>query len=297
MLSSIKNITFSLLPVLGSVFFLSSCSGKSDEDILIKSLEESLVASNTSINNSSSTIMRTLADKRTEWDMKEWANFWYPKAEQIIKLSQDTYNYIGALKKLEIIDSDKAKELFTYLLKYKETVLTVDSSISVEFSKNLPLSIDSFNKTEISQKNFYNTYFKKSGSALSSAILTKFQNEIKVAENRMTAFCNTKVGSTIFWFDSYSTLVGQNSNQVNPGEDVIINAGIGAFSKSTSPVININGRNILIGEEGFATYKIKASRNPGKYSIPVSIDFTNPYSGKIESKKIDVEYTVAKPCN
>ena len=68
-------------------------------------------------------------------------------------------------------------------------------------------------------------------------ILSKFQNDIKTAENKVVAFCHTKVGEVKVIFDSYAAIVGQTTNYAMPGEEIKITAGIGAYSKASAPKI------------------------------------------------------------
>lgn len=79
-------------------------------------------------------------------------------------------------------------------------------------------------------------------------------------------------------FDSYAAIVGQNSNYLMPKE-LEIKAGIGAFSKSSVPVISIGGSTIPIGTEGYALYKTEAG-GVGSHSVPVRISFFNQTTGK-----------------
>ena len=296
----VKKITLlQFYPFLSLALFFSACNGKSHNDDIIKVLEESLERSNNSINVSSVTIMKSLEEKTTEYATKERADIWFSKAEQIVNLSSETYDYVGTLKKMKEVNSEKAKELFTSLMKYKEDVLNIDSSIRYEFTNSFILISNSFDSSVQAEKNFGNKFFKNSNSSAISAMLTKLQNSIKVIENKTIAYCHQKIGSTDGdgFFDSYSAIVGQSSNYLKPGDKLEIKAGIGAFSKKAMPKININGSNIELGEEGYASFKIKTPRNPGEYKIPVKISFLNPTTGKEETMKINVEYTVAKECN
>jgi gliding motility-associated protein GldM len=79
-----------------------------------------------------------------------------------------------------------------------------------------------------------------------------------------------------------------------PGEEIEITAGVGAYSKSSAPVISINGAGVSLGEEGFASYKMTAS-SVGSHSVPVRISYMNQVTGKQEVLEKNVEYTVAAP--
>jgi len=88
--------------------------------------------------------------------------------------------------------------------------------------------------------------------------MSKFQNDVKTAENKVVTYCHTKVGEVKVIFDTYTAIVGQNSNYLMPGQEIEIKAGVGAFSKAAQPSISIAGSSVAIGEEGYALYKGQA---------------------------------------
>jgi gliding motility-associated protein GldM len=77
-----------------------------------------------------------------------------------------------------------------------------------------------------------------------------------------------------------------------PGQEIEVNAGVGAFSKAAAPQITINGQNAPLGTEGQATMKI-AGGSLGKHSIPVVIRFKDQ-DGNWQTKSTTVEYTVGQ---
>ena len=283
------------------VLSLFSCTQRNSNDIkIIKAMEENLVLSNSNINLSTQTILKSLQDKTTDWSTSEKAKIWYAKAEIIAKESNNLYTFINKIKKKQEINNATFPLLNKMLVSYKETLLNIDSSIWDSFKddffgfvttfQTFPDTVSSSNSKQISER--------LSTPALSAA-LALLQNNIKINENKLIGYCHSKVGSTDGdgFFDSYSAIVGQSSNYLKPRDNLEIYAGVGAFSKAVQPKININGKVVELGDEGFALYKIKASSKTGKHSVPVKIDFFNQTTGKDESRMIYVEYTVAKPCN
>jgi len=241
-------------------------------------MEQSLANSNTVINTSTDIILKALLEKTYEWATKERSMLWYPKAEQIVKLSKETYNYLENAKR-ELKEKELSIDMLNEkMFKFHQDILNTDSSIRVTFNSD-PMFISPITKVT------------------GSATLTALQNNIKIIENKVIAFCNNKVG--IIWdgFDSYSVIIGQSSNYLKPGDALEITAGVGAFSKAGQPEIIIGDSTVEISEEGCALYKIKVSNKPGQYKIPVKIDFLNQTTGKNEKLEKNIEYTVAKPCN
>src|SRR5215208_5353357 len=63
-----------------------------------KTVDNSLTATNKTITNSTSTIMKSLEDKKSEPVSAVKANIWYPKAEKAQQLSGEMFNYIQDLR-------------------------------------------------------------------------------------------------------------------------------------------------------------------------------------------------------
>ena len=271
------------------MFFISSCTGKSKKDEVIKALEENLIVSNNVINISTTTNMKALYDKSVNFCTEERAKIWLPKAQLVIDNTKKMYDDIENVRSRKSFEDTILKSIFLRLNNYKQTLLTADSSIMEEFANNFDF-IDRF----ILLTN--NSKFKLSNKAV-SPILNLLKNDIKTIENRIIAFCNSKVGCNSFIIDSYSPIVGQSSNYLKPGSELTIQSGIGAYNKSALPQIMINGKKTELGVEGYSIYKMKVPKKPGSYWVPVHIKFMNQITGKEETSNINVEYTVAKTCD
>jgi hypothetical protein len=295
MLISIKNTSCSIFLVLGSMLFISSCTEKSKKDNVIKALGKNLIVSNNVINISTTTNMKALYDKSVDFCTEERAKTWLPKAQIVIdntkKLYAEIEKYIDVenIKRGMNFDNTVLKSIILQLNNYKQILLNSDSSIMEEFANNFDF-IDRFIMLTNNLKSQLNN---KSVSSL----LTLLMNDIKIIENKIITFCNSKVGCNIFIFDSYSSIVGQNSNYLKPGSELTIQAGIGAYNKSSLPQITINGKKAELGVEGYSIYKMKVSKKPGNYIVPVHIKYMNRIIGKEETSNINVEYTVVKPCD
>ncbi len=285
--------------VLAMMLFFSACTGKSDNNkAVIKALQESLESSNTAINVSSTDILHSLDEKSRDYSTKERADVWLPKAQHIQKLSEEIFNYVEGLKKANNIKIKTANELFAKLMRHKEDILAVDSSIMYEFAKNIILISRSFDTTKQTGNDFYNTFFRNSAALSTSAMLTKLQNNIKIIENKTITYCHNKIGVTDGdgFFDSFSAIAALSSSYVKAGEAIEITAGICSFSTRESPVITINRKNISLRETGEAIYSFKASNKPGKHFVLVRIDYFDQNGNKQYITK-QLEYTVAKECD
>jgi gliding motility-associated protein GldM len=285
-----------------------------------KTVNRSLENTNVTVNNSTSTIMKSLQDKTTTEETKIRALEWYPKAQQTVSISKTLYDYIGSLKSkilteaggsltdpnknfkednLEIVTrlmvkEGEGKKLFAALQKYKTDILGIDSSIKTEFEKSLNIDLSNPPGRDGKTKEWDYAYFNMVPTVAGLTILSKFQNDIKTAENKVVAFCHSKVGEVKVIFDAYAPIIGQSSGYLMPGQELEIKAGIGAYSKQAQPVISINGQGVAIGPEGYASFKTTVN-GIGSHTIPVRIGYFNQVTGKQEVAEVPVEYIVGSP--
>ncbi|MGQ0738828.1 MAG: hypothetical protein ACT4OJ_07185 [Bacteroidota bacterium] len=278
---------------------LTSCfrDSKRTSDI-IQSLEEGLKKSDKIIKQKTEEDLKSLEDKTTRPETKERADYWFPVAKRVTELSSEISGDIENLKELKKIDFASSERLYNQIREYTDSILNAEAEIKLNFEKTLFLTSMLSQYQDKTSKEFYNKNFKNSASYLISPTLTKFQNEISIAANKITKFCLNKIGMVDGpgFYETFSAIIGQNSTILKPGEVLKIEAGIGAFSKSQQPVIFINGKNVTVGEEGFSSFKMKVPDKPGKYRVPVRIKFFNTI-GKEEEHSYKVNYTVAKPCD
>ena len=89
---------------------------------------------------------------------------------------------------------EKGEELFERLKNYKHDILAVDEELDKEFNSTIFLTTPAFDMLKTKQ-DFTKTFFDDIPTVAALAMLSKFQNNIKVNENRMVTFCNNKIGS------------------------------------------------------------------------------------------------------
>ena len=282
-----------------------------------RTVNRSLENTNTTVNRSTETIMNSLKEKTTKPETAERANKWLPKADSVVMFSKNVYDYITSLKaqilekaggsisdptkefkedNLDIVtklmvQGGEGKKLLKMLGDYKANVLGINPDIKTEFENSLQIDLSNPPGRDGKTKDWDISYFSMVPTVAGLTILSKFQNDIKTAENKVVAFCHNKVGSVEVVFDSYSAIVGQSSNYLMPGQKLEIKAGVGAFSKSAKPIITIGGSPVELGEEGFAMKEFVAE-GIGARKIPVTIEYFNQTTGQKEIKKVDVEYEV-----
>ena len=287
-----------------------------------KTVDTSLQNSNTNITTSNATLYASLEAKKNEAASAVLANIWAPKAETAKKLSADMMAYIEDLKaqlkkasnlryvekdgkqvedfKLDALDPStrlfetegRGKEFEAKLVAYKKAMLDIDPAIKKAYEATLPIDVTPPLSQEGHQKDFTTSYFHMTPTIAALTMLSKFQNNIKNAENQVVSFCHTQVGKVEVHMDKVGVLVGQNSNYLMPGQELTVKAGVGAYSSASKGTININGSSKTL-IDGQTTYKTTVS-GAGPHTIQITGTFTGE-DGKPVPINDKVEYVVGTP--
>ena len=279
-----------------------------------KTVDKSLVKSNVNLESSTSTTFGSLVEKLKDPQVnKEKLEIWTKHATEAKSLSDEFNNYIDGLKKelktmsgLKIENGEekfkdddlnassnlmdngkKGKELDDKLKAYRAAMLAIDPLIDSNFKKNFPIEIDP-NAGDATTRSF-----RMMPTVAAVTLLSKYQNNIKNAENQVVNFCHDQVSKVKVIYNQFAAIVGQSSNYLMPGEKLKINAGVGAFSTEARPVISIGGNSIAVNAEGVAEKEF-AVDGSGDKSIAVNVSYTTP-DGKTESKPYTIKYTVGVP--
>ncbi len=291
-----------------------------------KVVDKSLMLSNTNLDGANKTLFQSLDAKLKDPMTAEKAKPWNEKALLAKAESEKMDKYIEELKvelkkeagskmvegkeQFKEDDLEAATRLFgngeggknkgvefeKMLVDYRKKMLAIDPEIAKEFATSLAVEDMEKNKTvgqDGKTKEFTEAFFHMTPTVAALTLLSKFQNNVKNAENQVVTYCHTQVGAVKVVYDQFAALVGQSSNYVMPGEDMEITAGVGAYSKAAQPQITIAGSGAAIDADGRAVYKFKAS-GAGPRTVPVSVTYTKP-DGTKESKTFDVKYTVGTP--
>ncbi|UEG51158.1 gliding motility protein GldM [Ferruginibacter lapsinanis] len=287
-----------------------------------KVVDKSLINSNLNLTNASSTLYKSLEEKLTDPKSAEMAKVWQPKAEQAHKLADEMDAYLNDLKKelkvesgLALVDGKetfkednldaatrlfgdgehgkkKGPELKQKLEDFKKAILAIDPEIKEKFEQNFPVDASPPIGQDGTKKDFTNAYFHMTPTVAALTILSKFQNNIKNAENQVASFCHSKIGEVKVRFDKFGVLVGQSSNYLMPGQELEVTAGVGAYSSAAAPQISIGGSSVAV-IDGKGTYKTTVS-GAGSRSIPVTIHYKDQ-NGVDQTATSEVKYVVGTP--
>ncbi|MEO6584501.1 MAG: gliding motility protein GldM [Ferruginibacter sp.] len=283
-----------------------------------KVVDRSLQNSSRNLSAANATLYASLLEKLNQPESRLKAQEWQPLGEKAKALSTNMNQYIEDLKvqlkkeaDLKMVDGQenfkednleaatrlfsengKGAELEKRLLDYRKAMLDIHPSIRTQFEKTLPVDVDPPVGQDGIKKSFTNAYFHMTPTVAGLTLLSKFQNNVKNAENQVVTYIHEQIGAVKVKFDKTGVLVGQSSNYVMPGQEISITAGIGAYSSGAEPVISIGGANVPV-IDGAGTYKTTASGG-GLRRIPVTIRYKDQ-DGNLKSETKEVEYTVGTP--
>jgi gliding motility-associated protein GldM len=282
-----------------------------------KTVNNSLVKTNTAVNASTDQIMSSLSDKRSEPGTAQKANIWYPRAEQvtlaakkvndliqgfkneILKASGGDPNNLDKTYKEDNLDvatrmmikQKKGQELLKALTEFKATVGGVGGdSVKAEIEKMMQIDIDKPKTPTSAKKSWEEVYFHMVPSVAALTILSKFQNDVKTTENKVVNFCHEQVGKVVLRFNQYEPIVGQSAAVLLPGQELEIKAGLAAFNSDKKPSVTINGSNVQLDDKGLAVWKTTVNSSG---TVRVVVNFTDQ-DGNPQSKPYDVQYTVGQ---
>lgn len=290
-----------------------------------KTVDRSLTTASAIVEQNNSDIFKSFQRKIEDPKTKEKAEIWMPRAVQAKKLADEVYTYIDGLKlelkkesglktvngvedfKEDDLEAgtrllvspkptgyEKGKELLAKLQNFKTQLLAIDPSIKTDVGPSLPLDLSiPPSKNEAAKNDWAFSYFHMTPSIAGITILSKFQNDIRNSEAQVVEYCHKKIGEVEVIYDEFQAFAGTNSQYLMPGEELVITAGVGAFSKAARPSITIDGANIAIKEDGSAEYKTTVS-NSGSNTKRVRISFLKP-DGTTATVEKEVKYTVGVP--
>lgn len=279
-----------------------------------RTVDKSLVKSNTNLEAGNTGLFASLAAKVNETGVdKAKLATWTTNAQTAKKLSDDFNTYLDGLKSQlktmsgfkneknekgddkfkeddlnassNLMDNEKkGEELDNKLKAYRTAMLAIDPAIATEFATTFPVEVDP-------TKDATTNSFRMMPTVAAVTLLSKYQNNIKNAENQVVTFCHNQVGQVKFIYDQFKPIIGTSSTYLMPGEQMTVTAGIGSFSKSAAPSITINGVTQSANADGVAERTFPVS---GSGSVNVVITYTKPDGTKGTETKT-IPYTVGQP--
>jgi hypothetical protein len=134
-------------------------------------------------------------------------------------------------------------------------------------------------------------YFKNVTALTALALLNKIQNDIVTTENMFLWYCNINSVSNFCGYARFEPLVSLSSNSIKQGDSIQITARISAYNGAVTPRLTINKTTIETSAGFIGNYTLKSSGKPGKYAVPIDIEFVQPDGSRATISK-NVYYTV-----
>jgi gliding motility-associated protein GldM len=234
---------------------------------------------------------------------------------EIDKDGKEKFNDANLDAATRVFDRDgKGKILYDSLTEYKKQMLAVlnpeefkgnkvlfdeVTKAKADFDKQLPLDLSvpqsqtGAAKSGDDVKDWVTNYFHMTPTIAAITILSKFQNDVKNSESQMVDYCYKQIGSVKVVYNQFEAFAGTNATYLMPGDELEIQAGIGAFSAAAKPDITINGAHQSLNADGVADYKTKVE-GAGEHSVTVNIAYTKP-DGTIATIPKVIKYTVGLP--
>lgn len=286
-----------------------------------KTVDKSLMTATGVAEKKNSEIFKSFQKKIEDPTTRDKAEIWLPKAQKAKALSDEVYNYIEALKAelkkeagLKMVDGKedfkeddldaatrlfvsapptgkgKGKELFDKMKAFKDQLLAIDPEMAAAIGSNLPLGLPAV-KNEKDKEEWAYTFFHMTPTVAGITMLSKFQNDIKNSESQAVEYCHKEIGEVELVYDQFQAIANANASYIMPGEEIIINAGVGAFNSASQPRVSVDGASATPTPDGSFEYKFRPT---GTGSKNVTISFVKP-DGTTASVTKEIKYTVGVP--
>ena len=291
-----------------------------------KTVEQSLKSSIEIVDKKSEDLIKSLEKKAEDPKTKAKASYWLPIAQKAKDIAHETFDYIENLKKelkeesgLKIengkevfkeddldaptrlfiskkpIGKEKGTELYKKLENFRNQLVNLDPKIKLDVEKNLPLNLNIQISENGETEAWEYGYFHMTPTIAALTILTKFQSDVRNSEQDIIAYCHKEIGEVELIYDEFAALAVSNSQYFLPGDDLIIRAGVGAFSKAAKPQIYVDGQSIPLKTDGLAEYTLKIGEGyVGEQSKKVKIVYAKP-DGTVASVEKIIKYNIGLP--
>ena len=296
-----------LLPLSSILLMLAYCHPNPSNSQL-EEIDNGLRLSIHFIAGQNAVIYHSLQAKQSDPTTRDLSNLWSPPALKVRMISERAITYIDSLHTKMTINRSLSKNdeqsLFDTLFDCKRDFLDVfpDSldpykqflaKQREDFKRYIPLFHESstYRQPDLDFAEWSDHLFQRDTSMIALS-LDKLKIDILLSEQEIVKFCDFQVMSTVDRYDIFAPLITLNSNVVAPGDTIELSAGIGSYYSSARPNITIAGVSVPAISGGLAFYTLRASKQPGRYSIPVRIEFVTPYSHRSTVER-DVRYRVS----
>jgi hypothetical protein len=300
----------------------AACQSRDNTEV-INGLSHSLSVANEVIIDNNSIVYHEF-NKLMDVQSRAKAQIWHPRIVAVQTLSSNIYKYLDGLKRrlakmkandkaeVEMLFKEEGDSIYYKLARYNaDVILTLTPDLfenypnvsaylieQIELLKQSCMSqtgilIDSLTGQPVNRQQWQNAYLHTSSHQLGIAVLNKLASHVLVTENRLISYIDNQIGCIIESFEVFRAIAVLNSSYVKAGLPIEVTAGVGSFSAASKPTITINGSVVILDDDGTATYKLTTNQKPGKYQVPVRIEYTKP-DGSTNIVTKNLRYTIAE---
>jgi hypothetical protein len=292
----------------------ASCAD-SDNSSHITTLAKALENANKIHVQSNELLRSALQDKLSRYGYMQESIMWSPRIEKLRKLTVGMLVYMDGLKKElfsdsinkdRVINDAKAHDLFLRLFYYKQSLMHLlqSSNIedkpwvrdairrdSVEYLAIIPAISTADTSTE-NEQTWFDSTFNNANEIMCKAIFNTIENNILISENLLLDYFNRKSNVLICGqYEQFSPIVTLSSSHVKVYDSIEVTLAIGSFTSAPKPSFFIDGKKLELTDRRYAVYSFRPKGKPGKYTLPVKIEYYKP-DGTSESVHKNIPYTV-----
>lgn len=192
------------------------------------------------------------------------------------------------------VNEGRGEELESRIVEVRDNLLALieDGNEKELLDKILPLELQPIPE-DSDKKSWAQFTFQQMPVAAVLPILSKFQNDVKIAESAILGHFYKKVQGERIVFDEYAAVISADKSYVIRGEQLSSEIFLSAFSTTADNVsIKVNGRPIEV-KGGKALFNIRPN-DIGSKSFLAEISMTNPISGKVKTYTKKFNYEVGE---
>lgn len=298
---------------------ISACKNSYNEAAL-GSVNKTLIAANEAIADDNRLLYVYMEGALRDPQTKMLADIWEPRTRAIKEVAKDVNKYIkNLMKTLKEAHKDNAAiavtdtgDLYNRVVEYNKQIATTITDIKhLEDSVRKIKAKNGMQKEETGADSAFRPvkdtvtfilenalscakeYAANRNYLLGLTMLSKLQNDALLTENALLTYCKNNATYNSDEVKAFEPLAILDRSYVKAGQYIEVVAGVGVFYVSEKTVVKINDRQVPLNPNGMATYSFIATGKPGRYQMPLFIEFEEQDGTQsIVYKKI--KYTILK---
>ncbi len=192
------------------------------------------------------------------------------------------------------VNEGRGDELESKIIDIRRRLLDLveDGNEKALLEKILPLELEPI-PADSDKNNWAQFTFQQMPVAAVLPILSKFQNDAKIAESAILNYFYSKVQGEKVVFDQYAAVISADKSYVIKGESLSSEIFLSAFSTTADNVtIKVNGREIDV-RDGKALFNIRPNEI-GSQSFTAEVSMTNPITKEVKTYTKKFNYEVGE---